>query len=336
MKIAITGGAGFIGSQLGHAFLRQGDEVIVIDDFSSGRIDNIIHNGHVSGEVVIKDIRSPELYRSFAGVDVVFHLAGIAALPVCQADPLAAYSINTAGTANVLEAARRVGVRRLVFSSTSAVYENSEPGVFAEDTPVRPDLVYAMTKDSAERLCTSFAKTYEFDVVIARFFNVYGPHQDVRRKSPPFTSYIAKELACGRAPVLYNNTSARRDYVYSADVVSLLIKMAACQQKFRGEIFNISSGKGYSVPEIVALMSEISGRSLPAIYRDPQTIWDAYSELFSGKFPLDRRRIQKEVHKESIGDSTKAAKAFRWRSETGIREGLESVYRFAESQRNLW
>nr|MDP9412590.1 NAD-dependent epimerase/dehydratase family protein [Pseudomonadota bacterium] len=125
MKILITGGAGFVGSQLGKHLHGMGHEIVLLDNMSFGHLDNLLLDGAPFGQFVCKDIRDPDLAAQMQGVDTVFHLAGIAALPVCQQDPRAAYDVNVAGVGNVLEAARRAGVRRVIFSSTSAVYEKT-------------------------------------------------------------------------------------------------------------------------------------------------------------------------------------------------------------------
>jgi UDP-glucose 4-epimerase len=143
--------------------------------------------------------------------------------------------VNVAGVGNVLEAARRACVRRVIFSSTSAVYEKTQSERFSESDEIRPDLIYACTKAAAEQLCDAFAVNYGMDIGICRFFNVYGPHQDVTRTSPPFTSYVARELVMNRSPKLFNNSDARRDYVHSDDVVELLTRMMLAEGSLGAE-----------------------------------------------------------------------------------------------------
>lgn len=328
-KIMITGGAGFIGSQLGYELSRQGRHVVLLDNMSTGNLDNLVVEGQTFGEFVAADVREANLVRHFDDVDTVFHFAGIAALPSCQANPYDAYDVNTSGTASVLEAARRAGIRKFVFSSTSAVYENTDTACHAEHDLLSPNLVYAMTKYAAEQVCRAYAVNYGMDVIICRFFNVYGPHQDFKRKTPPFTSYLARELVAGRQPILYNRSDAKRDYVHSTDVVRLLIKILKSQTRFDAETFNVASGEAYSVPEICSLMCEISGKSIDPIYRSPEMFWDDYEVLFQGAYPLSRDRIRKEVYKEACGDNTKTRKYLDWEPTIGIRQGMESVYHYA-------
>ncbi len=326
MKILITGGAGFIGSQLGKHLHRAGHEVVLFDNMSFGHLDNLILEGAPFGQLVCKDVRDRDLLSDMKGVNTVFHLAGIAALPVCQQDPSEAYDVNVAGVANVLEAARRAGVRRVIFSSTSAVYEKTKAERFSEADPISPDLVYACTKAAAEQLCDAFAVNYGMDIVVCRFFNVYGPHQDVTRTSPPFTSYVARELVMGRSPNLFNNSDARRDYVHSDDVVDLLSRMLQAEGHFAAERFNVCSGQGHSVPELYTLFLEASGKKIEPIYNDPRSYWDRYPALFEQGMPLSRERITEEVFKNAIGNPDKSSQRFGWKARRNIREGIASVY----------
>jgi nucleoside-diphosphate-sugar epimerase len=329
-KIIITGGAGFVGSQLGQRLAREGAEVVLLDNMSFGHLDNLIVDGATFGRLVCKDIRDPSTAQLYEGADCVVHLAGIAALPVCQSDPREAYDVNVGGTGAVLEAARRAGVRRVIFSSTSAVYENTEASALREDHSVRPDLVYACTKEAAEAVCRGYAKNYGMDVIVCRFFNVFGPHQDIHRTSPPFTSYVARELVHDRAPTLFNNTDARRDYVHVSDVIELLRLMMDAEGRYAAEVFNICSGAGYSVPELYETFRQVSGKSVAPVYDDPAKFWDKYPALFSGSYPLGRERIVKEVYKNAVGDPQKAQAAFGWTARTNMQEGLRSVYLDAE------
>ena len=248
----ITGGAGFVGSNLGKALHALGYRVTVLDDFSYGTMANL--ESEAGGDkspfcrVVRASVCSPGIAPEFRGVDVVFHLAGIAALPVCQERPDECISVNVAGTANVLNCARLAGVRRVVFSSTSAVYENSGTSPHCEADPVSPDLVYSLSKAHAEDLCRSFANNYGMDVVIARFFNVHGPNQDILRQSPPLTSYLSVMLARGLTPVLYNNRDdIKRDYVHVDDVVALLVAAARAPGRIAAEVVNVGSGTQVSI-----------------------------------------------------------------------------------------
>lgn len=326
-KILITGGAGFVGSHLGRRLAMDGHEVTLLDDLSFGHLDNLLIDGRQFARFVCRDIRDRRTAELYDGVDCVFHLAGIAALPVCQLDPREAYDVNVAGTGAVLEAARRAGVRRVVFSSTSAVYERTNDSVLREEATVAPDLVYACTKHSAEALCRGYALNYGLDVVVCRFFNVFGPHQDVLRASPPFTSYVARELAHDRSPILYNRrTDVRRDYVHVADVVELLLRVMRDHNRHDADVFNVCTGIGHSVPELFDVFRRISGKPIEATYRDPGEYWDRYPPLFAGPFPLSRQRVSEEVYKSAIGSNARARDTFDWEPMLDLTEGIQSVY----------
>ena len=326
-KVLITGGAGFVGSQLGQRLVAEGHEVILLDNMSFGHLDNLLMDGRPFGRFVCRDIRDPRSSQLYESVDCVFHLAGVAALPVCQADPREAYDVNVAGTGAVLEAARRAGVRRVVFASTSAVYERTRSTPLREDDGIAPDLVYACTKQSAEVLCRAYPANYGLDVVVCRFFNVFGPHQDVLRVSPPFTSYVARELAHDRSPVLFNRrTDVLRDYVHIADVVELLVRIMRDEATYAGDVFNVCSGIGHSVPELYDAFRRVSGKSIDATYRDAADFWSRYPMLFDGPRPLSRERVIEEVFKSAIGSNEKARNAFGWQPERDLLAGVRSVY----------
>jgi len=325
LRVVVTGGAGFIGSQLGRRLHEQGHEVVLLDNLQYGHLDNMVAAGGLFGRFVCKDVRDPDLGSVFNEGDIVFHLAGIAALPVCQADPRKAYDVNVAGLGNVLEAARRAGVARVVFSSTSAVYERTKAPLLAEHLPIQPDLVYACTKAAAERLCDAYAQNYGLDIIVLRFFNVYGPHQDIHRVSPPFTSYVARELVHGRAPILFNPSNAKRDYVHSSDVIRLLVTLLTADGTHRAERYNVCSGTGYSVPELYEIFADLSGVSEGPRYENPEAFWDRYPGLFQGPHPLPRERVAEEVFKSAIGDPTNTHDAFDWRATVPIRDGIGSV-----------
>ncbi|MBC7497991.1 MAG: NAD-dependent epimerase/dehydratase family protein [Sphingomonadaceae bacterium] len=330
MKVLITGGAGFIGSQLGKHLHQQGNEIILLDNLRFGHVENMLIDGRAFASFACRDVRDKGLGSLFDGVDIVFHLAGVASLPVCQSDPGEAYEINTAAVANILELSRRAGVKRVIFSSTSAVYENTKADRFREDAMIAPDLVYACTKAAAEEICDAFARNTGMDIAVCRFFNIYGPHQDVTRTSPPFTSYVARELVMDRVPVLFNESSARRDYVHSDDVIELLTRIMGADGRFAADRINVCSGVGHSVPELYELFRLASGKEIAAEYRDPGQYWDAYPALFSAHFPLSRERVTAEVYKNSIGDPARTRDRFGWCPRTDLRQGINAVYKDAE------
>lgn len=328
-KIAITGGAGFVGSQLGFALHNLGYQVVLIDNMSHGHLDNLFLDGGFFGTFICKDIRDLDLGLTLEGCDVVVHLAGVSALPVCQSRPQYALDVNTSGTANVLEASRLNNVSKVIFSSTSAVYENNTSLPFYESDVVSPDLIYSTSKFQAEQLCHSYSRNYGLNIGICRFFNVYGPHQDFKRSSPPFTSYIARELAANRSPMLFNKTQVKRDYIHVNDVISLLIKMIEYKNPMHSKVYNICTGQGYSVPEIYEKFCQVSGKNIAPAYGDSSKFWASYPILDQSSYPLNAIRIQKEVYKESLGSNEMARRDFNWSPAISFDEGLKTVYEYA-------
>jgi nucleoside-diphosphate-sugar epimerase len=328
-KILITGGAGFVGSQLGYQLAMAGNEVILLDNMQYGYLDNLVIDGKTFAHLVVKDIRDPSTITLYSGVDTVFHMAAISALPTCQSEPCLAFDINTSGTAQVLEFARQNDVRRVIFSSTSSVYENSETLLMKESDPINPDLVYSVSKANAESICRLFAYGYSMDIVVCRFFNVYGAHQDIKRVSPPFTGYIARELAKNRQPIIFNNREdVVRDYIYIDDVINILRCISNSDTTYRAEIFNLGTGNAYSMPELYSKMLAISGKSIEPIYGDPMKFWDKYPVLYAGNKPFNKERVTKEVYKCAKADVSKTQKEFGYIPKVSIDEGLKRIWQY--------
>ena len=329
-KIVITGAAGFIGSQLALRLLRDGHEVVLIDDLSFGYEENLQTEGKSVAELIRLDVRSPDLMSHVRHADCLFHLAGISALPINQSEPERSVSVNVAGTANVLDCARRGGVGRVVFASTSAVYENNTQFPCREDDPIAPTLMYSLGKWQAERLCLSFAKNYGMDVVITRYYNVYGPHQDIRRKSPALVGYIVRELLQGRAPVLHSDGSQSRDYVFLDDVNALNI---ACMESpaAPGQTFNVASGSAVSVSAIYDTIASHLDTSIRPHFRPAVRMWDQYPALFEGKYPMDIDRLSAEVNKFSLGATEKARELLGWQATTTLADGIRKTVDYARS-----
>jgi UDP-glucose 4-epimerase len=326
-KILITGGAGFIGSQLGYQLYTQGHQIILLDNMSYGRLDNLLINGEFFGEFLGVDIRSKKIFEIMKGVDYVFHFAGIAPLPDCQSSPYDAIDINVSGTVNILDAARFNGVKRVIFSSTSAIYENNSSFPCDEDDDVSPYLVYSNSKLQSEMLCKSYTRTYGLDVVMLRFFNVYGPHQDVKRKQPPLIGYIIRELYNNKRPVLHSDGCQKRDYIYTQDVVNLC-QLVMTKEGIESEIFNVCSNTTHSVKEIYQIIADYMGKNIEPVYNKSEDFWNKYPELYTGKLVLKSEVLMKEVNKYALGANAKA-KSIGWNPKVGIEEGLKNSVDYA-------
>jgi len=329
-KILITGGAGFIGSQLGYKLYKKNHEIILLDNMSFGHEDNLIIDGKKFGHFILDDIRNKKMIDHCKNVDYIFHFAGIAPLPNCQENPYEAVDVNVAGTANVLEAARINGVKRVIFASTSAIYENNKATPFKESDDVTPDLIYATTKLQCEKLCNSLSSVYGMEIVMLRFFNVYGPHQDFKRKQPPLTGYLMKEFISGGVPVLHSDGHQRRDYVYIDDLTEMC-EVVMNHKNAPGEIFNVCSGEAISVRDIVKEIASNFDVTKEPIYQEAHKFWDNYPKLFSGKYPLTKERLVEEVKKFSLGSTEKSEKILQWKAKISPKEGFKNSVNHARS-----
>lgn len=323
MKVLITGAAGFIGSQLAHRLWRNGEELILVDNFSFGREDNLIFDDHdFRDEILRMDIRDKEAVRSLlepGDVDYIYNIAGIAPLPDCQLNPQEAIDVNVIGFVNLLENARKFGVKKVIQASTNAMYENETDFPTFEDRFTAPTLIYPNTKYAAERFAQSYCDTYGMNVTCLRFSNVYGPHIDCLRKQPPFVAYMIRELYYNRRPVFHSNGEQRRDYIYVDDLIDLAI---AVQASKGFDAVNVSSNSNYSVNEMYRLAQEIMGKSIPAEYADDAHYWGKYAGLFEGKYPIQESILNHEINKYTLCDNTYARKKYGWTPKISMREGL--------------
>tara|TARA_X000001388_G_C2234635_1_gene124750 strand:+ start:4751 stop:5764 length:1014 start_codon:yes stop_codon:yes gene_type:complete len=330
MKIVITGGAGFVGSQVGYYFHKLGNDVYLLDNMSYGKDDNLYVNGSTFGKFINFDVRDPKLLNYFHNADVVIHFAGIAPLPDCQIDPALAYDNNVVGTLNVLESCRKKSVPKVIFSSTSAVYENCTSYPLIEEKIDRePNLIYSMSKRSCEWICKSYTDNYEMNITTLRFFNVYGPHQDFKRKHPPLMGYITKMLLSGTTPTFYSTGDQKRDYVYIDDI-SDLVRKAIDNPDSRGETFNVCSGEAYSVKEIYKLYCKYFDKHKQPIFEDSKKFWNKYPELFQCDYPLSKERVTKEVNKFSLGSYKKAKNVLNWQPKIKMKEGVRRCVEYAK------
>lgn len=326
MHICITGAAGFVGSQLAYYLHKQGHSLILLDNLSYGYEDNLCFNGEKLETFYKEDITN-DFSPLLKGVDVVFHFAAISALPVNQINGYESFRQNVAGFANVLELCRRAKTPKVVLASTSAIYENNDITPFKENDPINPHILYSVGKKHCEDIANAFIKTYGMDITILRFFNVYGPHHDFRRKSPPLIAYIIQCFLENKTPALHSDGEQKRDYVYVDDVCEMC-KIIMTDPKAKNETFNICSNKTYSVKDIYSEVSKHFINILKPIYRDPKLLWDNYSELKIG-YSIDPAIIEKETNKFSLGSYEKAAKILGWSPKISMEKGIKNTVEYA-------
>lgn len=326
MKFLITGAAGFIGSQLAHRLWKNGHSLVLIDNFSYGKEDNLIFDDCDFRKTVIKmDIRDKkgvEQLLKNGDVDFIYNIAGIAPLPDCQIDPQEAISVNVGGFANILELSRLYGVKAVIQASTNAIYENETVFPTPENFSALPTLIYPNTKYCAERIAESFCKTYDMNVACVRFANVYGPHVDCLRKQPPFVAYMVRELRAGRTPIFHSDGTQRRDYVYVEDLVNLLIAV----QKVKGfDTVNCSSQVNYSVNEMYEMAQDIMGKHISPQYASDSHYWEKYPQLYNGFYTIKPEILKHEIEKYSLCNNSHAKEVYGWEPTVSMLEGLEKL-----------
>jgi UDP-glucose 4-epimerase len=334
MKILITGGAGGIGSTLAYA-LSKAHQVTVVDSLRNGYIENLSINNKEFCKFFLLDIRS-NAFTEFVKnekPDIIIHLAAITSLPDCESNINECIDINVTGTLNVLESARLNNIKRVIFASTSAVYENNqidENNGFTEDLIVTPRLFYSLSKKLSEEICISYEKNYKMEIPILRLFNVFGPRQDIHRKSPPLLNYLVRELKNNKQPILHSNGEQKRDYIHINDVIEAFT-ICLTNPNAKNNIFNISSGNLLSVKDIVQYTKEALGINIDPIYRSAKMLWDDYPKLFEGKLSLDKNIVEKETNKFSLGNNSKAKRILNWNPN----ENLESLIKDTVKQIKL-
>lgn len=326
MKVLITGAAGFIGSQLAYRFWKRGEELVLVDNFSYGRKDNLEFPDHsFVNDVIDLDIRNREgIEEIFKNNDIeyVYNIAGIAPLPDCQIDPASAIDVNVTGFVNLLENARKYGTKTVVQASTNAMYENETEFPTHEDNFRQPTLIYPNTKYCAERFAQSFCDTYGMNVACIRFANVYGPHIDCLRKQPPFVAYMIRELYYGRTPIFHSDGNQRRDYVYVDDLVDLAIAV----RDVKGfDCVNCSSNMNYSVNEMYGIAQKIMNKSIKPEYASDAHYWEKYQELYQGAYVIKEEILNHEINKYSLCDNTHAKEKYGWSPKVSMEKGIESV-----------
>jgi UDP-glucose 4-epimerase len=267
-RVLVTGGAGFIGSNLVRALLERGDDVRVLDNFSTGRRENL---DGIDVEVVEGELRSYErVHAAVRGAELVFHLGALGSVPRSVQDPLTSSAVNVEGTLNVLLAARDEGVRRVVFSSSSSVYGTRRDLPVTEETPPDPISPYGVAKLAAERYCVSFSRVYHsFESVVLRYFNVFGPRQS------PFSQYAAMvplfltAIARGEPITIDGDGEQSRDFTYVANVVDATLR-AADVPGANGRIFNVSGGQPATVNAVADTIGRILGKPVERRHGPPR------------------------------------------------------------------
>jgi UDP-glucose 4-epimerase len=265
VKVLVTGGAGFIGSNLVRALLAGGDDVRVLDNFSTGNRVNL--DGLSSdAELVEGDLRSYErVHAAVRGVEVVFHQGALPSVPRSVQDPLTTTAVNVEGTLNVLLAARDEGARRIVNASSSSVYGNGGHLPRVETQLPDPISPYAVAKLAAERFCTSFSRVYAMEIVSLRYFNVFGPRQDPTSQYAAVVPRFIRAIAAGQPVTVYGDGEQSRDFTYVDNVVAANL-LAVDAADVSGQIVNVATGGSTTVNELADAIGRMLSRRVAKVF----------------------------------------------------------------------
>lgn len=296
MKVLVTGVAGFIGSNLADRLLGAGFQVVGLDDLAYG----VLHQIPAGVEFHRADVRSRDIYHLFNGVDVVFHLAAKNDLQACQIDPVETMEINVAGTANVLEVSRRAGVRKVILATSSAL----------EEGEARLNGFYAISKLTTERLAMGYQQAFGLPFVAVRYFNVYGPRQDYRRRNPPVISAFIIKVLKKEAPVLFEGYKQnKRDFIYVDDINDFHLQCID-DDRVNGNLYRLGTGKSLSMADV----------------------WQAVKEVtHSDLAPVVMPRAAEDTPATTLADIS-AATAVGWTPKTSFEDGLRVQYQFMKDE----
>lgn len=303
LKILVTGGAGFIGSHLINELLKKGHSVVVLDNLSSGKKQNL--EKAFSNEdftFILGDIRDDAALKdALKGVNAVAHLAALIDVTSSVTDPVTTNDVNVAGTLKVLQSAVKGNVSQFVFASSTAVYGEAKVLPITEETPLNPISPYAASKVAGEAYCKSFQSCYGLNTVILRFFNVYGPRSENSPYSGVITKFLRQALK-NEALNIYGDGEQTRDFIHVNDIVAALI-LALENPKVGGETFNVCTGVQTSINELANTINLITERNL-----NPK-----YSPARTGEIRF------------SYGDPSKAEDKLEFKSKVSLKEGITQL-----------
>jgi nucleoside-diphosphate-sugar epimerase len=301
----VTGGAGFIGSHVTERLLSEGHDVRVVDDFSTGRRENLEFTpasdrwGRL--EVIPGDITdTATAVRVVSGVEIVLHQAAIPSVPRSVSDPLASHEANATGTLKLLLAAREAGVRRFVYASSSSVYGDSPTLPKHEAMPPEPLSPYAISKLSTEMYARAFTRIYGLATVGLRYFNVFGPRQDPASEYAAVVPNFIMAIARGKRPTIYGDGTQTRDFTFVSNAVDANLAAARCGDAALGNTYNVACGERVSLLELVARINALFGTALEPVHAAPR----------AGDV------------KHSLADISLAARDLGYRPAIGLDEGL--------------
>jgi dTDP-glucose 4,6-dehydratase len=310
----VTGGAGFIGSNLVDGLLSKGFRVRVLDNLSTGKSENLEHV-RSKIELIRGDIRNDkDIQKSIKGVSYVFHMAAIASVPQSVAQPVETHEVNITGTLKLLEASRKTGVKRFIFTSSSSVYGETEKFPSREEDLPQPESPYAASKIMGEYYCRNFSELYGLETVALRYFNVYGPRQNPKSRYANVIPIFLKRLLDGVSPEVHWDGKQSRDFVHVDDVVAANI-LAMKKTNISGEAFNIGSHSEIRIIDCLLAIQKILGLKKVKIIHGPKREGDV---------------------RRTFADITKARRLLGFRPGVSFKEGLRrTVHWFLKNAHRL-
>jgi UDP-glucose 4-epimerase len=263
-KVAVTGGLGFIGSHL-VSKLNEDNDIVIVDDQTSGNIKNLEGLDFTKIDTDFTDITQAKLEMIFEDVDYVFHMAAMTSVLESVNNPLRSNEVNITGTLKVLEAAKNCEVKKLILSSSSAIYGETETVPISEKNPINPLSPYAVTKATGELYCKVYSEIYELSTIALRYFNVFGPKQDPKSQYAAVIPIFIDKLLKNESPIIYGDGEQTRDFVSVKQVVEANI--FAAESNETGS-YNIGLGKSTSINQLFEMIKEIIGKDIRPIYEN--------------------------------------------------------------------
>nr|MBN2278514.1 SDR family oxidoreductase [candidate division Zixibacteria bacterium] len=303
MKYLITGGAGFIGSNIAHTLLDKGETVRILDNFSTGRRINLadiedkieIIDGDISDFWTVKD--------AVEGIDYVLHQAALPSVPRSVSNPLTSNKVNIDGTLNLLEAGKRAGVKRFVMASSSSVYGDTPELPKHEQMPTDPLSPYAVTKLTCEKYCKVFYNLYGLETVCLRYFNIFGPRQDPNSEYAAVIPKFIFALSSGKQPVVFGDGEQSRDFTYIDNTIQANL-LAVTSKIAPGNFYNVACGARFTLNDLLDMLREIIGTNIKAKYIAPRPgdILHSYADVSRAKKDLgyNPRVMFKEGLKKTV------------------------------------
>lgn len=268
-RYLVTGGAGFIGSHIAERLVERGDSVVVLDNLSTGKAENLA--GFRDRITFIEgDLRDLDTVKgACGGVDYVLHQGALASVPRSIADPMASNEVNVNGTLNLLAAARDAGVKRVVYAGSSSVYGDTPTLPKQEDMPANPLSPYAISKYAGEMYCQVFTRLYDTEAVVLRYFNVFGPRQDPTSQYAAVIPLFVTALRRGEAPHVFGDGEQSRDFTYVANVVEA--NLLACEaSEAAGQVINVACGDRITINELIKVMQQLLEVDTKPVYDQPR------------------------------------------------------------------